>query len=165
MGNCLFSNKKRVITKTRLYDGNEYVKLIDNQDNENLKLELELDENSYHYPDNLNQNQNYVEINNQELDELKESITSNKSEITNTNNIIQMIEKNSTENMRLLSEDIHLIHKTVLEYKNKIVLMDTNYQELNKKYDNLLLKSEKHLEETEKLNEINRILVKKLESS
>ena len=75
-----------------------------------------------------------------------------------------MIEKNSTENMRLLSEDIHLIHKTVLEYKNKIVLMDTNYQELNKKYDNLLLKFEKQSEETEKLNEINRILVKKLET-
>ena len=162
MGNCLFSNRKRVITKTRLYDGNEYIKLIDNQDNENLKLEL--DENSYHYPDNLNQNQNYVELNNQELNELKESITSNKSEITNTNNIIQMIEKNSTENMRLLSEDIHLMHKTVLEYKNKIVLINTNYQELNKKYDNLLLKFEKQSEETEKLNEINRILVKKLET-
>jgi hypothetical protein len=42
--------------------------------------------------------------------------------------------------------------------------MDTNYQELNKKYDNLLLKFEKQSEETEKLNEINRILVKKLET-
>ena len=45
----------------------------------------------------------------------------------NTNNIIQMIEQNSTDNMKLLSEDIHLMHKTVLEYKTKIIQVETNY--------------------------------------
>ena len=75
-----------------------------------------------------------------------------------------MIEKNSTENMKLLSEDIHLMHKSVIEYKNKVSQLETNQESLTKKYDNLLLKFNTLSEESEKINEINRILAKKLET-
>lgn len=166
MGNCLFSGKKRVITRTHIHDGKEYIRLIDNDYNDEVE---ELNEDSYHYPDNgnrhiINENENFININKLNLEELRESISSNHSEITNTNNIIQMIEKNTTENMKLLSEDIHLMHKSVLEYKTKVSQLETNQESLVKKYDNLLLKFNTLSEESEKINEINRILAKKLET-
>ena len=159
MGNCLFSGKKRVITRTHIHDGKEYIRLIDNDYNDEVE---ELNEDSYHYPDNgnghiINESENFIE-------ELRESISNNQSEITNTNNIIQMIEKNTTENMKLLSEDIHLMHKSVVEYKSKVSQLETSQESLVKKYDNLLLKFNTLSEESEKINEINRILAKKLET-
>ena len=92
MGNCLFSGKKRVITRKHIHDGKEYISLIDNDYNDEVE---ELNEDSYHYPDNgnghiTNENENFININNLNLEELKESISNNQSEITNTNNIIQM---------------------------------------------------------------------------
>ena len=119
--------------KLALHDGKEYIRLIDNDYNDEVE---ELNEDSYHYPDNgnghiTNENENFININNLNLEELKESISNNQSEITNTNNIIQMIEKNSTENMVRVSVDRMIFSLSqyispCLRYFNMVICIKIN---------------------------------------
>ena len=54
-------------------------------------------------------------------DKIWETIDETKSELSNTNNVIKYIEENTSENIKLLSTDIHHINEAVSSLKTELV--------------------------------------------
>ena len=52
--------------------------------------------------------------------DLAKTIDETKSELSNTNNVIKYIEENTSENIKLLSNDIYSINEEVSKLKNEL---------------------------------------------
>tara|TARA_E500000178_G_scaffold339292_1_gene380552 strand:- start:60 stop:446 length:387 start_codon:yes stop_codon:yes gene_type:complete len=91
--------------------------------------------------DMLLQDISYERMEDQSTKQIMEKIDEQKSEISNTNNIIKYIEENLTGNIKLLSADIHHMNEEISNLKDKITTLE---------------------EENKELQQINRILSKKL---
>jgi chromosome segregation ATPase len=83
----------------------------------------------------------YERMEDQSTKNIMEKIDEQKSEISNTNNIIKYIEENLTGNIKLLSADIHHMNEEITNLKDKITALE---------------------EENKELQQINRIISKKL---
>ena len=91
--------------------------------------------------DMLLQDISYERMEDHSTKQIMEKIDEQKSEISNTNNIIKYIEENLTGNIKLLSADIHHMNEEITNLKDKITTLE---------------------EENKELQQINRILSKKL---
>lgn len=92
MGNCFFTNSKKKFNNRQYYnlDESEIMQMTNFDENEELK---------------------------EKIQENKILINTNESELSNFKKILQFLEQNTSENLKLLSNDIHHLNNEIIDLK------------------------------------------------
>ena len=105
MGNCFFTASKKKFNNRQYYNLNDSEIMQMTNFNENEELKNNIEEN-------------------------RSLINNNESELSNFKKILQYLEQNTSENLKLLSNDIHHLNDEITDLKKQNIDLQTKCDEV-----------------------------------